>query len=86
VPRLAACVHIERGAKNHDRRFAWIVDGTLIPTRDHRCAAKSKNYRWSCNAQVLVRCRDLTVIATVAGGPGNRNDPVHYRGTMIQRA
>ena len=31
------------------------VDGTLVPTRDHATAAKSKNYRWSCNAQVLIR-------------------------------
>jgi hypothetical protein len=26
-----------------------IVDGTLIPTRDHRLAAQSKNYRYSTN-------------------------------------
>jgi len=31
------------------RRWSWVVDGTLIPTRDHQRAAKSKNYRWSCN-------------------------------------
>ena len=67
-----------------DRRWSWIVDGTLIPTRDHTCAAKSKNYRWSCNAQVLVRQRDLHVIATTAGGPGNRNDPMHYRGSHVE--
>jgi hypothetical protein len=42
-----------------DRRESWVVDGTLIPTRDHRRAARSKNYRWSCNAQVLIRRRDL---------------------------
>jgi len=63
---------------------AWIVDGTLVPTRDHSTAAKSKNYRWSCNAQVLVRGADLRVIAVVAGGPGNRNDTVHYRGSTLQ--
>ena len=61
------------------------VDGTLIPTRDHGCAARSKSYRWSCNAQVLVRRRDLWIIATTAGGPGNRNDPIHYRGSHIER-
>jgi hypothetical protein len=68
-----------------DRRESWIVDGTLIPTRDHSRAARSKNYRWSCNAQVLVRRRDLYVIATSAGGAGSRNDPVHYRGSPIER-
>jgi hypothetical protein len=67
-----------------DRRDSWIVDGTLIPTRDHAWAAKSKNYRWSCNAQVLARRRDLHVLATTVGGPGNRNDTVHYRGSSIQ--
>lgn len=67
-----------------DRRWTWVVDGTLIPTRDHRCAAKSKNYRWSCNAQILVRRRDLAVVATTAGGPGNRNDPIHYRGSTVE--
>ena len=67
-----------------DRRTSWVVDGTLIPTRDHRCAARSKNYRWSCNAQILIRRHDLTVIATSAGGPGNRNDPIHYRGSVVE--
>jgi len=59
-----------RGATNvcQDQRESWVVDGTLIPTRDHRRAARSKNYRWSCNAQVIIRRRDLRVIATTAGG------------------
>jgi hypothetical protein len=79
--RLAAL-----GAENRpsDRRESWVVDGTLIPTRDHRRAARSKNYRWSCNAQVLIRRRDLRIVATAASGPGNRNDPVHYRGSNIE--
>src|SRR5215210_4025619 len=72
TPRLAALFGETRP---RDRRDSWVIDGTLIPTRDHRCAARSKNYRWSCNAQILVRRRDLRIIATVAGGPGNRNDP-----------
>lgn len=81
TPRLAAL-----GAQNrpNDRRESWVVDGTLIPTRDHRRAARSKNYRWSCNAQIVIRRRDLRIIATTAGGPGNRNDPVHYRGSSIE--
>ena len=68
-----------------DRRHSWVVDGTLVPTRDHRVAAKAKNYRWSCNAQILIRRTDLHVIAIAGGGPGNRNDPIHYRGTGIER-
>ena len=74
TPRLAAIAT----QVSPDRRWSWVVDGTLVPTRDHTRAARSKNYRWSCNA------RDLKVIASVAGGPGNRNDPFHYRGSSIQ--
>lgn len=69
---------------DRDRRWSWAVDGTLIPTRDHAAAAKSKNYRWSCNAQVLVRRADLRVVAIAGGGPGNRNDVVHYRGSPVE--
>lgn len=80
TPRLAAL----QQDPPRDRRWSWVIDGTLIPTRDHRVAARSKNYRWSCNAQVLIRRRDLRIIAAHAGGPGNRNDPVHYRGSEIE--
>ena len=73
TPRLAA---LGADTLPRDRRETWVVDGTLIPTRDHRRAARSKNYRWSCNAQVLIRRRDLRIAATTAGGPGNRNDPI----------
>ena len=75
VPALATLANAH--VVSHDRRRTWIVDGTLVPTRDHRYAARSKNYRWSCNAQLLVCHRDLRVVATTAGGPGNRNDPYH---------
>lgn len=81
VPRLAALLP---RTMTTDRRYTWIVDGTLVPTRDHSAAAKSKNYRWSCNAQVLVRRSDLRVIGIDGGGPGNRNDPLHYRGSHIE--
>jgi hypothetical protein len=65
--RLAALA-----AAKHDRRWSWVLDGTLVPTRDHARAARSKNYRWSCNAQVLIRRRDLRIIASsrrAAAGP-----------------
>jgi hypothetical protein len=82
VPRIAALLATSALG---DRRRTWIVDGTLVPTRDHRVAAKSKTYRWACNLQVLVRHGDRRVVAIAGGGPGNRNDPVHYRGTEIER-
>ena len=77
------CGSCDRASKR-DRRMSWVVDGTLIPTRDHSAAAKSKNYRWSCNLQLLVRRRDLHVIDIAGGGPGNRNDPIHYRGSSVE--
>ena len=73
TPRLATLI----GEPPRDRRWSWVIDGTLIPTRDHVAAARSKNDRYSCNAQVLIRRRDRRVIEIAAGGPGNRNDPVH---------
>ncbi len=82
TPRIAAFFH---DAKAHERRSSWVLDGTLVPTRDHAAAAKSKNYRWSCNLQVLIRRRDLHVIELSGGGPGNRNDPIHYRGSSVER-
>jgi hypothetical protein len=81
TPQIAA---LAASTAPRDRRDSWVVDGTLIPTRDHRRAARSKNYRWSCNAQILARRRDLRIVATSAGGPGNRNDPLHYRGSEIE--
>jgi len=81
TPRLAV---LAPATSCPDRRWSWVVDGTLIPTRDHSRAAKSKNYRYSCNAQVLVRRHDLEVVAIAAGGAGNRNDPVHYRSSEVQ--
>jgi hypothetical protein len=39
----------------------------------------------SCNIQVLVRHDDRRVIAIAGGGPGNRNDPIHDRGSLIER-
>lgn len=41
-----------------------IVDGTLVPTRDHRLAAPSKNYRYSANVQVAIDADTRLVIAT----------------------
>lgn len=60
------------------KRFAsdtvLIVDGTLVPTRDHTIAEKSKNYRYSTNYQVVIDADTRLVV--VVGRPlaGNRND------------
>lgn len=51
-----------------------IVDGTLVPTRDHSIAKQSKNYRYSTNHQVVVDADTQVVVAVGRPVPGNRND------------
>jgi hypothetical protein len=51
-----------------------IVDGTLVPTRDHTIAAQSKNYRYSTNHQVVIDADTRLVVAVGRPVPGNRND------------
>ena len=48
-----------------------IVDGTLIPTRDHRLAAQSKNYRYSTILQVTIDANTRLIIALDDPQPGN---------------
>ena len=51
-----------------------IVDGTLVPTRDHSVAEQSKNYRYSTNHQVVIDADTRLVVAVGRPVPGNRND------------
>ncbi|GAA2490642.1 transposase [Streptomyces longisporus] len=51
-----------------------IVDGTLVPTRDHAVAEQSKNYRYSTNHQVVIDADTRQVVAVGRPLPGNRND------------
>ena len=60
-----------------------IVDGTLIPTRDHRRAARSKNYRYSTNLQVAIDANTRLVVALGDPQPGNHNDTTVYRSSGI---
>lgn len=62
-----------------------IVDGTLVPTRDHRLAAPSKNYRYSANVQVAIDADTRLVIATGDPQPGNRNDCTVHRNSGIDQ-
>jgi hypothetical protein len=44
--------------RNRFRKDAvLIVDGTLVPTRDHTVAEQSKNYRYSTNHQVVINSK-----------------------------
>ncbi|WP_328427343.1 transposase [Streptomyces sp. NBC_00443] len=51
-----------------------IVDGTLVPTRDHAVAEQSKNYRYSTNHQVVIDADTRLVVSVGQPVPGNRND------------
>ncbi len=51
-----------------------IVDGTLVPTRDHTVAEQSKNYRYSTNHQVVIDADTRLVVAVGRPLPGNRNE------------
>jgi hypothetical protein len=59
-----------------------IVHGTLIPTRDHRLAAQSKNCRYSANLQVTIDANTRLVIALGDPQPGNRNDTMSTAPTV----
>jgi hypothetical protein len=52
----------------------------VIPTRDHRLATPSKNYRYSANLPVAIA---RLVIALRDPQPGNRNDTIVYRTSGI---
>lgn len=60
------------------RRFrkdtVLIVDGTLVPTRDHTIAEQSKNYRYSTNHQVVIDADTRLIVVVGVPLPGNRND------------
>lgn len=72
------------------RRFAretvLIVDGTLVPTRDHTVSAKSKNYRYSTNHQVVIDADTQLVVIVGTPLPGNRNDSKAFGESGVDHA
>ncbi|MER6066771.1 transposase [Streptomyces sp. NPDC001792] len=62
-----------RQRKRFHKETGLIVDGTLIPTRDHTVAEQSKNYRYSTNHQVVIGADTRLVVAVGRPLPGNRN-------------
>jgi hypothetical protein len=53
---------------------ALMVDGTVVPARDHVIAEQSKNYRYSTNHQVIIDADSRLVLVVGHPVPGNRND------------
>jgi hypothetical protein len=63
-----------RQRKRFRKDTVLIVDGTLVPTRDHTVAEQSKNYRYSTNHQVVIDADSRLVVVVGRPLPGNRND------------
>lgn len=63
-----------------------IVDGTLVPTRDHQVAEQSKNYRYSTNHKVVIDADTSLVVVVGRLLPGNRNDCLAWVESGAKRA
>ena len=55
------------------------MDGTLVPVRDRRVGASSRNYRFSANVQVVIGADTRLVVATARPAPGSRADAHVWR-------
>jgi hypothetical protein len=73
IAHLGPCLGLQQ-RKRYRRDTVLIVDGTLVPTRDHEVAEQSKNYRYSTNHQVVIDADTRLVVAVGRPLPGNRND------------
>lgn len=51
-----------------------VVDGALVPTREHTVAEQSKNYRYSTHHRVVIEADTRLVVAVGRPLSGNRND------------
>ncbi|MFI1401068.1 transposase [Streptomyces sp. NPDC020681] len=60
--------------KRFRKNTVLIVDGTLVPTRDHTVAEQSKNYRYSTAHQVVTDAATRRVVVVGRPLPGNRHD------------
>lgn len=61
-------------ARRRREGTVYIVDGTLVPTRDRTVAASSKNYQYSTNLQVVIDANSRLMVAIGDPLPGSRND------------
>jgi hypothetical protein len=86
IDRLGPHLALAPARRRHPQDTVLIVDGTLVPTRDHAVAAPSKNYRYSANLQVVIDADTRLVIAVGDPQPGNRNDCIAYPASGVHRA
>ena len=86
IDRLGPFLALAPARRKYGPDTILIVDGTLVPTRDHTIAASSKNYRTSVNMQVMINAATRLVVAVGQPQPGNRNDCIAWTDSKINRA
>lgn len=80
IQRLRPLLAIEPAIRPADAvERLWIVDGTLIPVRDRKVGASSRNRRFSANVQVIIDADTKLVIAAARPVPGNTADAKAWR-------
>ncbi len=55
----------------------------LVPVRDRKIGASSRNYRFSANVQVIIDTDTRLVVATARPAPGNRADAQVWRNSSL---
>ncbi|MDN5385771.1 transposase family protein, partial [Streptomyces sp. LB8] len=73
IDHLGPCLALQQ-RRRYRKQTVLIVDGTLVPTRDHTVAKRSRNYRYSTSHQVVIDADTRLVVAIGRPVPGNRND------------
>jgi hypothetical protein len=86
IDRLGPHLALAPVKRRHSADTVLIVDGTLVPTRDHEVAERSKNYRYSTNVQVVIDADTRLVIAVGDPQAGNRNDCTAYTASGADKA
>ncbi|MFF0537091.1 transposase [Streptomyces coelicoflavus] len=80
IQRLGPLLALEPVRTSQDAvERLWIVDGTLVPVRDRKVGASSRNYRFSANVQVIVDAETRLVVAAARPVPGNTADAKAWR-------
>ncbi|MEU6164867.1 transposase [Streptomyces tanashiensis] len=80
IKRLRPLLAIEPAARPADAvERLWIVDGPLIPVRDRKAGASSRDYRFSVNMQVIIDADTKLVVAAARPVPGNTADARSWR-------
>ncbi|GHF12032.1 hypothetical protein GCM10014715_79720 [Streptomyces spiralis] len=80
IQRLGPLLALEPARASADTADRlWIVDGTLVPVRDRKIGASSRNYRFSANVQVIVDADTRLVVAAARPVPGTTADAKAWR-------